>query len=84
MWIIQSDTLMELPDDLLLPPDSKKIEVPDSLFKSPRDFRVENGVLKSNGREIPSATILTLDEIALLKQLVATTVIKAAEGKENK
>jgi hypothetical protein len=84
MWIIQSDTLMELPDDLLLPPNSTKIEVPPSLFTSPRDFHVENGALVNNGKPVPTGPIFTLDEIALLKQLVATTAINAGEGKENK
>ena len=85
MWIIQSDTLMELPDDVPLPPNSKKIEVPDDLFTSPRDFRVEKGALVTDSKPLsPSVPQFTFDEIAHLKQFVATAAIKAGEGKENK
>ena len=85
MWIIQSNTLLELPDDLQLLPNSTKIEVPPELFTSPRDFRVENGVLVHDPKSTtPSGPLFTLDELTQLKQLVATTPIKAGEGKENK
>lgn len=86
MWIIQSNTLLELPDDLQLPPESTKIEVKDdALFTSPREFRVVNGALVHDPKSTPPlGPLFTLDELTQLKELVATTPIKAGEGKENK
>jgi hypothetical protein len=41
MWVIQGDTLVELPDDAPVPPDSVPVEVPRGVREGRRGFRIE-------------------------------------------
>jgi hypothetical protein len=71
MWIVQNDVMMEVPDDVPLPPNSKRIDVPAEFLASPRDFRLHEGALLHEPRKVEPPPKLTRDEIVLLKQLVA-------------
>jgi hypothetical protein len=81
MWILQNDMLMEIPSDVPMPPNSTKIEVPDEFLTSPRDFRIEKGLLIKDPRPVPPPALrFTLDEIAQLKQLVASTAVNTTQA----
>ena len=71
MWIMQNDVMMEIPDDVPMPPNSKKVEVPEAFLASPRDFRVKEGALLHEPRKVELRPQFTRDEIAFLKQIVA-------------
>jgi len=75
MWVMQNDVLMELPDDVPMPPNSKKVDVPDEFLVAPRHFRVRDGALVHEPRKTEPLPKFTLAEIAFLKQLVTNRAI---------
>lgn len=78
MWIIQKDSLLQLPDDVPLPPDSRVVEVPDEFRRNARDFRLEKGALvhapRPTAAEVPR---LTAEEIVQIKEALRSGLFKA-------
>jgi hypothetical protein len=78
MWIMQRDALMEIPDDLPLPPDSRVVEPPEEFLRSPRDFRIENGSFVHDPRKPrDEAPRLSREEIAQVKSALKKGLFKA-------
>lgn len=78
MWIIQNDALMQIPDDVPMPRDSRAIEVPEEFVRNPEDFRLEKGELVHAPRpKRERAPRLTRDEIAQVKSALERGLFKA-------
>ncbi len=78
MWIMQNETLMEIPDDLPMPPNSRVIEPPEEFLRNPHDFRVEQGSLVHAPRPSRDDTPrLTSDEIMQIKNALKSGLFKA-------
>ena len=76
MWIIQSNALVELPNDVPIPSGSHAVEVPEGFTAAPEHFRIEDGRVV----EVPVAERrlrrnetppLTPDEIATVRRAIA-------------
>lgn len=78
MWIIQNDSLMEIPDDLPMPPNSRAIKVPEEFLREPRDFQLEKGKLvrrpRPKSEDVPR---LTSEEIVQIKDALQRGLFKA-------
>ena len=73
MWLIQNDTLLSLPDDALLPPNSVKVELPGDFKQNPSSYRIEKSALiRVTGPEPPRAPSprLTPEEIVKVKKAI--------------
>jgi hypothetical protein len=82
MWVMQNDVLMEIPDDVPMPPNTRKIDVPEDFLTSPQDFKVVQGELIREPRKAVEAPRFTHEEIAFLKQFVANAVPKKEKEEE--
>ncbi len=73
MWVLQNDVLMELPDDVPMPPNGKKVDVPADFLVSPRDYKIKNGALLHEPQTLVVALLpqLTSNEIQFIKELAA-------------
>jgi hypothetical protein len=78
MWIIQNQGLLRLPDDVPLPPNSKKVQLHGEFEQQPHLYRLKgNTVVKLGAKELkrheaPRETLkLTLGEIAQLRKALA-------------
>ena len=78
MWIIQNDALMQIPDDLPMPPNSRAIKVPEEFLSTPQDFRLEKGKLvrrpQPKREEVPR---LTHEEISQVRDALGRGLFKA-------
>lgn len=78
MWILQNDALMQIPDDLPMPPNSRAIDVPDEFVRNPQDFKLEKGKLVRAPRpKREKAARLTADEIAQVRDALGRGLFKA-------
>lgn len=78
MWIIQNDALMQIPDDLPMPPNSHAIDVPDEFVRSPQDFKLEKGALVHAPQpKRERAPRLTAEEIEQVRDALGRGLFKA-------
>jgi hypothetical protein len=78
MWILQNDSLMEIPDDLPMPPYSRAVEPPPELLLHPRDFRIENGeFVHAPQPKRERAPRLTVEEIEQVRDALGRGLFKA-------
>lgn len=78
MWILQNDSLMEIPDDVPMPPNSRVVQPPPELLLHPRDFRIEKGeFIHAPQPKRERAPRLTDDEIAQVRDALGRGLFKA-------
>ena len=41
MWVIHQDILLSMPDAAPLPPNGKRVDLPDDFLANPRAYKVE-------------------------------------------
>ncbi len=78
MWIVQNDVLMEIPDDLPMPPNSRAVKVPEGFASNPRDYRIDKGKLVRAPRpKREEAPRFTNEEIVQIKDALQRGLFKA-------
>ena len=78
MWIVQNDMLMQIPDDLPMPPNSRAVEVPEQFVSSPHDFKLEKGELVHAPQpKRERAPRLTVDEVEQIRDALGRGLFKA-------
>jgi hypothetical protein len=70
MWIIQRDTLMSIPDDAPLPPESLEVQLPKDFLDSPEGYVVKDGKLIKSKRKPTRPKGLTAEDIAKIKAAI--------------
>ena len=73
MWVIQNDTLLSLPDDAPLPPNSVKVDLPTDFKQNPSLYRIEKSAFVRAARTEPPpapSPRLTPEEIVKLKKAI--------------
>jgi hypothetical protein len=73
MWIIQNETLLSIPDDAPLPPQSVKVDVPEDFRQNRTLYRIKgSGLIRSKAAEARGDTPprLTQDDIARIKKAI--------------
>lgn len=78
MWVIQNQGLLRIPDDVPVPPDSVKVELPSDFQQQTHTYKIEGkALIKRSAAELkklqrPGETLKMMqEEIAKLKQAVA-------------
>jgi len=72
MWVMQKDVLLRLPDDAPMPPESRKVSVPEDLQRNVSRLRVESGEVVTVDRPLRTAEErLTREDVVALKKLLA-------------
>ncbi len=78
MWVIQNEGLLRVPDDVPLPPNSVKVDVPSDFHQRPHLYRIKgHALVKRSDKELkklqrPAVSLrLTQEEIAKLKKAIA-------------
>jgi hypothetical protein len=78
MWIMQNGSLLEVPDDLPMPPNSSVIEPPAEFLRNPQDFRLEKGTLIHAPRKpVEDEPRLTAKEILQIRESLKQGLFKA-------
>ncbi len=78
MWIEQNGVLMELPDDLPMPPNSRAVKVPEGFASNPQNFRFEKGKLvRAPQPKREQAPRFTDEEIVQMKDALQRGLFKA-------
>lgn len=71
MWVIQSDTLLSLPDEAPVPPNSLKVELPGDFKQNPSSYRIEKSAfIRVSAPEAPRAARLTAEDIVKIKKAI--------------
>jgi hypothetical protein len=77
MWVIQNKLLLQVPDDVPVPPDSVVIELPEDFFADPRAYtETDKGVRRRSAKELKKlrerqeAGWLSRSEIAAIKAAI--------------
>ena len=78
MWVIQHQGLLRLPDDVPLPPESVKVNLPSDFHQQPHAYKIEgNALVKRSFEELRNSQRpreilkLTQEEMATLKKAIA-------------
>ena len=77
MWVIHQDILLSMPDAAPLPPNGKRVDLPDDFLANPRAYKVEGGaIVKRAPTDIkkPKPT-LTADEVLRVRAAIEKGVI---------
>lgn len=78
MWIVQNDVLMQIPDDLPMPRNSRAIDVPEDFTRNPHDFKLEKGELVHAPQpKRERAPRLTADEVEQIRDALGRGLFKA-------
>jgi hypothetical protein len=77
MWVIQHEALLQVPDDVPVPPESVVTELPEDFFADPSAYTVtDEGVRKRPAKELKKlrdrqqAGWLSRSEIAAIKAAI--------------
>lgn len=80
MWIIQNDSLLSIPDDAPMPPNSAKVELPEDFKKNPTLYRIHGSKLErgkpTKASPASAHARLTREDIAKLKKAIERGDIK--------
>ena len=77
MWIIQNETLLSIPDDAPLPPNSVKVEPPADFKQNPLSYRIKgSGFIRSKAPPPEPSPQLTPEEIIKIKKAIKRGEIK--------
>lgn len=77
MWIIQNETLLSIPDDAPLPPNSVKVDPPADFKQNPLSYRIKGaGFIRSTSSLPEPSPRLTPEEILTLKRAIERGDIK--------
>ena len=79
MWVIHGDILLSMPDTAPLPPNGKRVDLPDDFRANPRAYKIEGGaIVKRTTADMKPAQpkpILTADEVDRVRAAIAKGVI---------
>jgi hypothetical protein len=79
MWVIHQDILLSMPDAAPLPPNGKRVDLPDDFLANPRAYKIEGGaIVKRVPTEMKTSKpkpILTADEVLRVRAAIEKGVI---------
>jgi hypothetical protein len=81
MWVIRDDHLFSLPDNSPLPPNAKRVDLPEDFLGNPRGYKIEGGAfVKREAKDVKTSAqtaslMLTVDEINRVRAAIAKGVI---------
>ena len=72
MWVIHEDILLSMPDTAPLPPNGKRVDLPDDFLANPRTYKIEGGaIVKRAPTDIKKPTpSLTADEVLRVRAAI--------------
>ena len=79
MWVIHEDILLSMPDTAPLPPNGKRVDLPDDFLANPRVYKIEGGaIVKRAPADVKASKpkpILTADEVLRVRAAIEKGVI---------
>ena len=81
MWLIQENTLLQMPEGAMIPPGFKRIKPPLDFEANPVNYRISDGRISAlskkelAARQQSSRLSLTQEEIARIKSAIEKGII---------
>ena len=79
MWVIHEDILLSMPDTAPLPPNGKRVDLPDDFLVNPRAYKIEGGaIVRRTPADVKISKpkpILTADEVLRVRAAIEKGVI---------
>ena len=79
MWVIHQDILLSMPDTAPLPPNGKRVDLPDDFLVNPRAYKIEGGAIvrrtPADNKPSKPKPILTAEEVQRVRAAIEKGVI---------